>query len=49
MKHDPEEMGTFCTSGFNLVDDQGHFYATTAGHCITLAPTTPRACTTTKR
>jgi streptogrisin C len=42
MKHDPADMGTFCTSGFNLVDDQGHFYATTAGHCITLAPDNPQ-------
>ncbi|HSV65696.1 MAG TPA: hypothetical protein VLJ59_07295 [Mycobacteriales bacterium] len=27
-------LGTFCTSAFNLIDNSGRFYTTTAGHCF---------------
>lgn len=41
LKDNQGDMGTFCTSAFNLIDDQGNFYATTAGHCITRAGNNP--------
>jgi streptogrisin C len=44
MKTAPDEAGFLCTSSFNLMDNAvpPHFYATTAGHCITLASNNPQ-------
>jgi len=33
-----EPFMEFCTSGFNIQDDQGHLYTSTAGHCFTDKP-----------
>jgi streptogrisin C len=43
LKTNVGDAPTYCTSAFNLIDDLGNFYATTAGHCITRAGTNPQA------